>query len=335
MNDPQFSEVLKQFKDQVPILWLFKIYGQDPYTCLDCGSEAHYWEDANLVKCWKCGYKIDSIDMVKKFDKQESRGWYTTIKDSLKFLLENHDIFGNYEIQDIKERYSSFELKINPIAPGMEKDLADSAAHYLNGKSTYYEDRGISSLLIKKFGLGENDEGYTIPVLLKGIPMNTITRLKKTYGKFKVKNMKDHTIIPWNMDSIKDASTIYIVEGWADALSILTIYESNPLITAVALNSTSNVKRFIATLIHMNQTLVGKEIILGFDSDAAGVKATDLMSILVKQRYDIEAKTIELGEYNDINDLLVADKEELVKVLGNSVNKYKETVSRKREKLGF
>lgn len=137
-----------------------------------------------------------------------------------------------------------------------------------------------------------------------GQPKAYISRALEPTDKIRYKNSKGE-IIPFNREYITIEpganKNIYLCEGIFDALSIEEMGKK-----AIALNSTSNVNKFIE---YMKQypTASKYNYILCFDNDTAGEKATNEMQTALK-KLNISHAVLEIPkDYKDVNDWYVAN----------------------------
>ena len=95
----------------------------------------------------------------------------------------------------------------------------------------------------------------------------------------------------------EENKTIYVCEGWADALSIEDVGNK-----AIAIHSSSNAKKFVDEIKQRISTAKNYTYILCFDNDEAGKEATDTT---IAQLKDLGIKSLKLSipaNYNDVNE---------------------------------
>lgn len=95
----------------------------------------------------------------------------------------------------------------------------------------------------------------------------------------------------------EENKTIYVCEGWADALSIEDVGNK-----AIAIHSSSNAKKFVDEIKQRISTAKNYTYILCFDNDEAGKEATDAT---IAQLKDLGIKSLKLSipaNYNDVNE---------------------------------
>lgn len=168
--------------------------------------------------------------------------------------------------------------------------------------------RGISKEIADKYNIFiSNQTGKLrlyIPIIENNKPKAYISRAIDPTDTIRYKNSKGE-IIPFNREYIKKEpeaeKTIYICEGIFDALSIEETQKK-----AIALNSTSNVKKFIEYMKENIKTASMYNYILCFDNDNAGDKATNEMQESLKE-LKISYRVLEIPkEYKDINEWYLA-----------------------------
>ena len=195
--------------------------------------------------------------------------------------------------------------------------LEDPAAvAYLNG-------RGLTVTACRRWGIGFDPEAD--PANFPGAPADV--RKKYPTPRIIIPTSKSHyvarSIDPKTPDGLRvmnpkggraavagtgslfngSNETVFIVEGWADAVSIIQAEGA-----AVALNSTSNAEELIRILQDAGGT--NSTLILSLDNDDAGRAATDVLKEGLR-RLDVSFIEANIaGTYNDANDHLRANKEE-------------------------
>lgn len=212
------------------------------------------------------------------------------------------------------------ERTITFLQEGIKQKNIDNVMQVVN-------KRGISKEIADKYNMFiSNQTGKLrlyIPIIENGKPKAYISRSIDPTDNLRYKNSKGE-IIPFNREYIKEVpeveKTIYICEGIFDALSIEEVGKK-----AIALNSTSNVNKFVEYIKNNMQTSSKYNYILCFDNDNAGHKATDEMQEALKD-LKISHRILEIPkDYKDINEwyVKVANKE----VFRQEINPYnKDTI---------
>ena len=185
-----------------------------------------------------------------------------------------------------------------------------------------YEENGYNKALegfneLHSKSYNEKSYKYFIPIFDKN---NKVVRVlarcdKNITSGNKILNMVGLTQVLFNqryLEVPQQDKFIFICEGWADALSFEEIGRK-----AIALNSTSMVKKFIEVVQNNISKLKNKIFIIALDTDEAGAKATEqLKNALEDLKLTTKVLNID-NKYKDINDFLVADKKELEKAIVN------------------
>lgn len=212
------------------------------------------------------------------------------------------------------------ERTITFLQEGIKQKNIDNVMQVVN-------KRGISKEIADKYNMFiSNQTGKLrlyIPIIENGKPKAYISRSIDPTDNLRYKNSKGE-IIPFNREYIKEIleeeRTIYICEGIFDALSIEEVGKK-----AIALNSTSNINKFIEYIKDNIKTSSKYSYILCFDNDKAGYKATEEMQEALKE-LKIRYRVLEIPkEYKDINEWYVnlANKE----IFKQEINPYnKDTI---------
>ncbi|MBU3200303.1 toprim domain-containing protein [Clostridium estertheticum] len=169
--------------------------------------------------------------------------------------------------------------------------------------------------------LARRNDGLMVPFWLKGKPE-------------KVHNLKGYGATIFNLRYLQNIALtseyIFVVEGWADALSLEALGYS-----AIALNSTSNVNKFIEELQKNKDIIKNKSFIIAGDNDPSGLRMNEKL-IQFAQKEDINIAIFPLvKKYNDINNYLIRDKSSLEIDLKNFIISIKkvETIKKKVSSL--
>lgn len=186
-------------------------------------------------------------------------------------------------------------------------------------------NRGIRLEVAKEYGIGFEAEykGHPRPRLI--IPLSDRAyierdtreegelaeaerkyyhRYRNVYGSWTDAEGNTHKAVnaPFGWRQIADFSRpLYVVEGWADALSIISVGGS-----AVALNSTANVAQFVKEYAPQIKAAGGR-LVLSLDTDEAGRKAeAELEKGLLALGVDFIASNV-AGSHKDANEAYFAD----------------------------
>jgi len=170
--------------------------------------------------------------------------------------------------------------------------------------------------------LARRDDGLMVPFWLKGKPE-------------KVHNLKGFGATIFNLRYLQDIALtneyIFVVEGWADALSLEALGYS-----AIALNSTSNVNKFIEELQKNKDIIKDKTFIIAGDNDPSGFQMNEKLIQLSQKEEDINITLFLLiKKYNDINNYLIGDKSSLEIDLNNFIISLKKVKTIKKKASSF
>lgn len=258
-----------------------------PFHGEDKNPSMHLYADNNTYHCFACGTSGDQIDFVQKI-----KG-YDNPKDAAKDICDTFGVIYEDHYVAPDPAYETYTRIFNKMANLFGYLLQTNDCP--NPK--YFKDRGFSDELIQKYQLGycpENLKFDTAKDLtyLKAVGLSTITGNCPLAGRyiFPIKDYKGNVVgfagrsltdrnakyintpetqffqkrkVLFNYQEARKYSTIYVVEGYADALSLIEHGVPN----VVALMGTS------LTSNHM-EMLKGKNIVLALDSDDAGQKRT-------------------------------------------------------------
>ena len=305
------SKSITELKDKVDLLSLVeskhkvKPVGQDRYRvnpCPVCGSKDHFtiYTNTNSYSsfndCCQGGSPYDYLMEVEGMSEEEA---YQELK-----RLSGNDDLGYKRDKAAKKKGST-----NPM-PTKAKDKVKPFNKYTNSilelynKQTekqrqYFIDRGISNAAIDKYKLVVGDirklgsRGYgeraIIPIWRNGEVIAWNSRAIEDNPKIKyIKSPGSAALFNGDyLESAKPGETIILTEGEIDALSLESIGYK-----ALALGGVANYKTVIENLTRDDLVLI-----TAFDNDKSG------------QEVKSEKKITIPSEYNDINDWIVADRE--------------------------
>lgn len=157
----------------------------------------------------------------------------------------------------------------------------------------YMQGRGVSHETAARLGIGFDDAWLSPTVIEHGkrafaskrliVPLNAnayITRTitaPKTESDRRFAKMNEGKSDLFHASALyeNDVNTVFIVEGFFDALSILEVMQNRPDVSAVSLNSTSNIGLLIERL---KNRPTKATLVLCLDRDDAGQKAQKMLS---------------------------------------------------------
>ena len=198
----------------------------------------------------------------------------------------------------------------------------------------YLERRGISIETASGCGIGFDGAWLSPTVLDHGkrafaskrlvVPLNEkayLTRLitePKNESERAFAKMNEGKSDLFHADALyeNDVNTVFIVEGFFDALSILEVCKDEPHVSAVSLNSTSNVNILVDTL---KKLPTKATLILCTDNDDAGKKAQKaLSSELSKLNIPFVIGNI-CGKAKDPNEALQKNRADFATAVHNEI----------------
>lgn len=314
-------------------------------------SYTDYYLGRPLYKahCFSCGCSYDIFDLVgQDFGIKDWLDQARKVADlfNITLIIEKGEIVGGDVPQVSHEVPNAPEYKEYDITTRI-KEAQQNVIF-----TEYFKDRGFTDRLIYEKMLGYWPSGYNdfvgivsdslqynlfhikhynliVPVLNQvGIPVNFIARIDNDelideYHR-KTLNMRGvrmafineaYLSYPKLLNGIR---TIFVVEGWADAYSIEDVGGR-----AIALNSTSNVQRFLKICDENRELLKDITFVAAGDRDMAGKK----MNIDIQDGYpDYQQKGLNqlriknmpfnvAGIYKDANEFLVKDRDGFASII--------------------
>lgn len=257
-----------------------------PFHGEDHNPSMHLYTNNNTFYCFACGASGSQIDFVQKI-----KG-YDNPKDAAKDICDTFNI--QYEDNSILDpEYKQYTRIFNKMAKLFNYLLKTKDCP----NPQYFKDRGFSDKLVEDYQLGycpENLQFNTKKDLtyLQECGLSTSTGSCSFAGRyiFPIKDDKGNVVgfagrslqdkqckyintpetkyfqkrkILFNYNEARKYPTVYIVEGFTDALSLI----ENGVPNVIALMGTSLTNQHIAML-------KGKNIVLSLDADATGQKRT-------------------------------------------------------------
>ena len=292
---------------------------EDRHPSMSCNKEE------NRVKCFSCGVAYDVLDLI---------GMDYGLADFKEQKAKACELFHiTEEWEPTKEKRKPQEAAdMKPSAADTEdkavenREKAQKARKVIEEAATgrgnpafleYLEKRGLERETAEAFNLGYkpdlwDSKGNPRPALIIPTGESTYTpryidgeKPKTEHRGYSETTGRGYGFL--NVSALEDTevSSIYIVEGEIDALSIIQAGGS-----AIALGSTAYVKSFIDTL-EKHPEAWEKEYLLALDNDLAGWKAIKEFSSLLEQRnLEIRTRIVNpAGQYKDANEALLNNPE--------------------------
>ena len=266
--------------------------------CPVCGSKDHFtiYADSNSYSsfngCCKGGTIIDYFIEVEHLSTEEAikklyqiTGTEYKIKKSQNSDKNVTKTGQKNEVGKVQEKEKNdnltreeLERTVNFIQEGIKQKNIDSVMQVVS-------KRGISKEIANKYNMFVANLGKEarlfIPIFENGKPKAYISRAIDPTNPVRYRNSKGE-IIPFNREYITKENekneSIYICEGIFDSLSIEEAQKK-----AIALNSTSQVNKFIEYINKHIKTASNYNYILCFDNDKAGEKATNEMKTALEE----------------------------------------------------
>jgi len=317
-----------------------RVGGEDSYICPFCGHGTHgdgltfnkKSKDGLNLKCFGCGW---SGDIIALFREMGGFDFHTALQGLAVPLGLELDPYQPVQQKGPSAVKSAQVSATTPEeAPGDRPDppTADYIAYYRACRENlsdpdaagYLSSRGISQETARAYWLGFDrlsdpanapgmiGEGYRphpaprliIPTSASHYVGRAIDpNMEKRFAKMnpnREKGAGEAGIFNVNALYAQDVQVVYVVEGDFDALSLLEVGA-----TAIATNSTGNIQKLLALL---EQKKTDATLILAFDNDAAGEKATETMKAGLSH-LGIRCAVADIcGDCKDPNEYLVKDR---------------------------
>lgn len=284
-----------------------KVNGRMSYICPLCGNGSGTdgdgitynpkSPDGNGLKCFKCGFSGDILDLLGKAE------GLTEFPDKMKKAEEllglDHEAPPQAQTDRTPQKAAEADLT------GYFKDC-----HGKIHDTDYPAYRGLSEGIINRFNLGydphftKSTGGKVWEALI--IPTNAgsyVARNTDMKAEGKDRYRKSGSTTPLNWESLQTAGKpVFVVEGEIDALSIIEAGGE-----AVGLGSTSSIDLFINGYVKKHAPL--QPIIIAMDNDEAGQTATmKLKNGLEGLGWHCYVLDPCMG-YEDANEALIANRE--------------------------
>ena len=300
----------------------------------DTGDGVTFIKDSYRVKCFKCQFTGDIIDLKAKENNCSYNDAARIIAVILGIADEQDEKFVNRKLLNegkFKLRSNSNEGLLPQNFSGQSEDdepKFDQVKFFMAAEKNlhltdYPARRGLSLDTARYFRLGfvkewrhpKIENAPASPRLI--IPTSRYSYLARdvrqnlTADEQKYSKQKVGQSSIFNTGAIK-SELLFVVEGEFDAMSF---YEIG--LNAIALGSTSNYKKFVDLLINTmpnGQNFPPNIFILALDNDKGGRTTTRMLRQILNGfgLYNVIAEDI-YGNFKDANDALVASREKFYK----------------------
>lgn len=285
---------------------------KNTYVCPLCGNGTGSTGDGMTVdphgdgthlKCWKCGFYGDLPDLYQQEHKCDVGTAFNALYERFGIKIDAPTAVKSTERKANEER--PIETQKTPPQGDTEPDFTEyykeCRAHITDpAAQQYLSFRGLTQETADRFNLGYDPKtGFLIIPAAKSF---YVARNTDPAAQFRYKNPTGAAIALFNEKALYNdgGRPVFIVEGAIDALSVIETGRE-----AVALNSTSNVRKLLKTL---EKQPTRNPLILCLDSDEAGRKATETLKDGLKD-LNVTAITAEIsGTYKDPNEALTKNK---------------------------
>lgn len=332
MNREQLKESVRQ---QVSCKQFLKRSKSGMYNCPFCGSGtgkhstgALKLYDTNTWTCHACGKSGDIIDL---YQQEKGVDYNTALQDLAE--IANIAIDGSYNPNVAKVEQKDSKKQYLDFTDYYEK--CKESLHNSKDAISYLAARGISQETANKYNLGYDaaadpaGNGFRTARII--VPVNAghyIARRIDGEAACKAMNNKGCTMGIFNADILNKETDkekhIFIVEGWADAISIEECGAN-----AIALNSINNTGMFLE-LISKNSNTRGYIICLDNDGNPNTAKAVGkLKEGLASLNLPYIEADITAG-YKDANEAFTGSREALKAGIDAAVKAIEAETKRKR-----
>lgn len=278
--------------------YLEKNHNMKPKQFFQCINPQHtdnnpsmmFTDKYNICHCFSCGVSYDIFDVV-----------------GIDYHLDNF----RDQLLKIQELYLGYVPVIKSTS-NVDNKLYDYTNYFKKcvkniSKTNYLQQRGIPENLIKKYGIGYDEERSLVV-----FPINKNCYFaRSTISKDKIKSRGKSDI--WNKKYLEESNKndlIYVTEGIIDSLSLEVI---DPNIKTISINGVGNINQLVYELKNNN---FNGTIVITFDNDGPGIQASKLLKkeltkINVNSFSNTLISSFGADECNDLNKALLIDKDRL------------------------
>lgn len=286
--------------------------------CGDSKSKRHirrlhlfHKNESDAIKCFNGGCVLETVHSVGKFlkdfypelfDFYKKRTFKTKIKSLENTTISQSSVFGETEIPAQAEKSNLLKetgiLQTRIQQPDYLQKLAYCIEPLNSQTQAFLLKRGLKPDKIQstfgKFysGRGEflyNSKYYDLRNSLF-IPIHFNSNLTGFYARniFEKKFVNFGTAIPWNLNNIDNAKSVYIFEAILDALSFYELYGETNIIALCTSNINSQVLEFI------------NHPIFCLDNDTTGLNTMLKYSSSTKNKFLIYPKELKFKDFNEM-----------------------------------
>lgn len=280
-------ETLEQVKNKISIVDYVQRYtsnvqlkslGNNNYRvnpCPICGHKDHFtlYGETNTYtsfnNCCEGGDIIKYMEEVEGIPFFEAKAKLYSITNT---PLEEYKPTARKQQEKPQEKKPSKE-ELQQVSEFIEQGIKQMQEQDKQELANYLNSRNIDKAAIDKYNLfmakdEANNERVYIPIYEQGNPIAYIGRAIDSNAKLRYKNSSG-TMQPFNIDYIsteaaEEDEPLFICEGIFDAISIEEQGKK-----AIALNSTSNVNKFLDALKEHKDTASKYKFIIATDTDEA------------------------------------------------------------------
>ena len=345
MNSDQAKTIIKRNVDCKQFLEKTKKSGM--YNCPYCGSGMHNdytgalkVYDTNTWTCHACHMHGDVIDL---YQNKTGCSYAVAIRELAKQAGISEPIDGTTAedaVADFSDIAPSFNGTVKNAAPAKQADYTEyyerCRRNLIESKEAqeYFEKRGLDYFTALSVGIGFDPQAdpanapgamgneykpHPAPrVIVPTGPAHYVGRRIDNIKEFDKVNSKGGTPGIFQAESLYyDAEAVFVVEGWADALSLMQVGKY-----AIALNSTNNGKLLWEML---EKKPTKSTLILCYDHDSDPNTAERVRKQEQELKEHLKRLNVSFvsgnicGPYKDANEALVKDREVFIQAVQKAV----------------
>ena len=277
--------------------------------------------DGTQLKCFKCGFYGDIVDLYQKQHNCDAGTAFAALYEWFGIEIDTEDAKKPAKkpagaqkgrkatnTQPTAKNAAEGQMEALESKPDFSDFFRECKSHITDAPAqAYLSFRGLSMETATRYNLGyDHKTGFLI---IPAAPSFYIARNTDKTAKMRYRNPAGVSIELFNKGALYNdaAHPVFITEGAIDALSIIEIGSE-----ALALNSTSNVRKLLAELDNKRTENV---LILCLDTDEAGGKAAGELADGLKERNIAYVIADICGGHKDPNEALTADREAFIKAV--------------------
>lgn len=301
-----------------------RVGGKQTYICPICnngtggdgdGLAIDPKGDGTQLKCFKCGFYGDIIDLYQQEHSVDAKEAFTALYDRFNISIDKP------ESRDYMSEYKRTDKPQEPQQT-QETQAADFTEYYKSCRAqieqpeaqAYLQQRGISKTTADTYFIGydSSKKRLIIPAAKSFYLARDITGT----SPIKYENAKGASVALFNAKALYTDKThyTYITEGAFDALAFIEAGAE-----ALALNSTSNTGLLLKAL---EEQPTSKTLLLCLDNDTAGqTKQAELVKELQQRHIDYRECSQLTQPYKDAGEALEKDRAAFIQTVAEDMRR--------------